>query len=666
MAAQFTLPENKKQAAEVIHRLVELGKSKRNPISVRWWLTNAYLQGYRDFSNIDYTGGTVSVSYMDESGILRFKLEDIVSMYQAQIGRLMSLNLSPAVSQLNFSLDGMRKTAIAQVVLNEAFSEDKVRRLALDLYPPLLMYGTIGLGLWIESEDSMGIEVIPPWELMPIPIDVSGPHDVRGLIRVRYVPVEWIKGLTQTPGRKSEAYKKVDFKSIPSGQIPISGDAAGEGLLSMTSAGGGFFVKATDAPPDDMKGRRKKKDKDETNKNITQLVEVWTETSDHYLSDYAIYAGMSNYVELYRNDHSADKYHMPIRTVRDVVVGGFWGRSYVEQLMPVNQEIEYGLSSMFQAMSDYDLYGIQLWPTSLGNPVEAERGQDGIKRVRYEPDYSTPEVKPENIMPNKSQLPHVQGVKIGLEILDRIANQPTEMMRGNAPGRVDSAAGLGALYEASGIPLSPTAKNIAEGVSGVYRAMLRILKDIWTDQKVVNITKLDDTMAGISLDAQTGTINLAQNAIPFPDEVSVTVASEVPVSKEQQKFELKEALAQGRITLQEYSFEVRRKGLDLPVGLEREWHNYRRAMLENILLFGDGEVPGSVIVSDRDIHRIHLDILDAFMARPEFYAASSAVRDSFVKHYEEHRSQLGGYPGQLEYPEEAAEDMLEQTGPTLV
>jgi len=133
------------------------------------------------------------------------------------------------------------------------------------------------------------------------------------------------------------------------------------------------------------------------------------------------------------------------------------------------------------------------------------------------------------------------------------------------------------------------------------------------------------------------------------------VASEIPISKEQQKMELKEALKDGTLTLDEYSFKVREMGLTSPVGNEIAWQNYRRAKLENLALFGDGESPGKVIVSERDMHLVHQSVLRAFMARPEFFAASQAVRDKFVEHDEEHNVGLGIMPEGMPPMEEAAE-----------
>ncbi|KKN93455.1 hypothetical protein LCGC14_0198880 [marine sediment metagenome] len=129
--------------------------------------------------------------------------------------------------------------------------------------------------------------------------------------------------------------------------------------------------------------------------------------------------------------------------------------------------------------------------------------------------------------------------------------------------------------------------------------------------------------------------------------------------KEQQKLEVKESLEKGYITLDEFSFQVREKGLNIPVGNETAWQNYRRAKLENLTLFGDGEKPGEIKVSERDMHLVHKSVLDAFMARPEFYAASVAVRDVFIKHYDEHNVGLGILPEGMEPMEDAAELEME-------
>jgi hypothetical protein len=248
-----------------------------------------------------------------------------------------------------------------------------------------------------------------------------------------------------------------------------------------------------------------------------------------------------------------------------------------------------------------------------------------------------------------------QIAKFGAEVQNQIANQPQELMGGGAPGRVDSAQGLGFLYETSNVPLTPTAKSLARAFADCYRVALDITRGLWGNEKVLDLTHLDDAIAGVKIDPQTGRLALTDNAIPHPDEVIVNVASAVPRSKEQMKLELKDALATGKITLTEYNIAARKESLDLPVGNEQEWQNYRRATLENIMLFGDGQQPGEVIVADHDMHEVHLMVMKPFMARPEYFLAHPKVREAFKQHHDEHMAGLGVTPEGMPLMDEAAE-----------
>lgn len=666
MPSKFALPKDKTQREEVVSKIYHEGKSNRSIEQIRWWLSVLYMQGYREFTNINYQNGTVSVSYMDESGILKFRYEEILAKYQAQLGRLLALDISPQVRRKGVSLDGMRKASIAQVVLNDSLPEDKINEYKMDLMPALLHYGTVGAGLWYESDDEQGLELIPPWQLFPIPVNVAGPHEVKGLLRVRPVPVSWIESLSILDRKGKRAVKDAESQKIAAQRLPIDLETLGDGLSPVSAAGGGGFFLRSDMMTAGNTRMGKGGKKDETLTDITMLVEMWLETSDGYLAEYGIYAGMDKLKELHMKDHTQEKYPLPVRVIRDITVASFWGRSTVDMLMPLNNEQEMALSSLFQAVADFDLYGFLMWPGTMGVPAEAERGQDGIKKLVFEPDYSCPDLKPFQIQPTKLVKPQIDAATIASGLMDKMAQIPSKLMSGEAPGRVDSASALGYLGEMSTIPLSPTAKSIAVGMAGVFRSLLRLLKDRWSDQKVVGITNLDDSLAGIVLDTESGGMHLGKNAIPYPDEVSVTVASEIPVSREQQKAELKEALKDGRINIDEFNRKVRILGLDIPVGDEIGWQNYRRAMLENILLFGDGQTPGTVTVSPNDLHRVHEEVLLAFMARPEFYLANNAVIQKFEEHLKEHQAGRGQMPEQLPYMEDTAAATLGMPVPGMM
>jgi hypothetical protein len=253
----------------------------------------------------------------------------------------------------------------------------------------------------------------------------------------------------------------------------------------------------------------------------------------------------------------------------------------------------------------------------------------------------------------------VKMLDLAKSMLDELANQPTALMSGDAPGRVDSSAGLGMLMETSNTPLSPPAADLAGAVIGCYKYILDTIRKTWTTQDTLIVTQLDDAIAGISFDPASGEITIPENAIPSPQEVKMSVVSQTPRSPQEQKMALQEALQTQVITPSEYRIMVRKKGLDLPVGNELEWQNYRRAVYENIQLFSDGETPGKIIVTDQDLHILHLEVLKAFMASPEFLSASVPVREAFNKHHQMHEAGLGKFPEGMDYAEDAADQQVQ-------
>ena len=656
MAYELALPKDKEQREAALVEIIATGERIRKPKEVQWWLAHHYLQGARDFTNIDYNNGTLDVNYINEDGVLRFRYDEIVSKFQAQIGRLMQIDLAPRVQRKSIGLEDLKKASIAQVVLDSVFPTSKVEQIKLNSFPPMTKYGAIGLVLWSEEEE-IGIDVVMPWELVPIPPTSLEAKDVRGIARVRVVPLDWVKQLSITPSSTSKIWGQVEKSTVPIGSIPAeSGNRFSTFGETLNIAEGSF-----------TKGLFGKKKTDQTHVDMVRLVEVWVKTSAGYLSRYEMVAGKKI---VYSNDYSKGRIHMPISVCNDIKTGDFWGRSFVSTQIPLNTEIEYTLGSLFQNVQDLDTYGILCIPSTLGIPPQVIRSSDGVKTIQYNPDYTAPDLKPFTIAPFKTGNFPVEVIKVGASLADKSANQPTEMMKGMAPGRVDSQAGLGFLYETSNIGLAPTAGDIAQAMANCYRAALDVIAmGAWSPDKLVQITMLDDSLAGIQLDSKTGSMSLAQNILPSPDEVSVSVRSMLPKSKEQEKMELMKALEIGSIDMFEYRTEVRKRGIELPVGNESEWQNYRRAMLENLILFGDGIKTGQVIFDVNDNHEVHLRVLQAFMARPEFYQADAEVRDAFKKHYEAHLMAMGqSMPDQMPYPEDAAaeaqmqEQMMGQQG----
>jgi hypothetical protein len=648
MAYELQLPKDITQREQSVNTLLNTSRTSRRISEVNWWIAHHYLQGARNFDMVDFEKGRVDVSYFNDRGALEFRYDDVVRKFQNQVGRLMQIDLSPAVSKKSIGLEDLRKASIAQAVLSYVLGPREIDALAEMSFGPLTKYGVVGLAVWMDSNDphDIGIEVVMPWELLPLPPSVIETGDVRGIARERTVPVDWLKELGDTPGKGAAVWTEMEKKMVGAGNIPTGSDTrfmTFQETLSPQSLSTKEYK--------NMAGSASGK-KNELEVEVTQFQEIWLKDSSGFLKDYYMYAGGR---ELFHKDWSKARLPMPIAVVHDIDTGGFWGRSFVSLQLPLNMELENSIGKMFQNVEDVDAYGMVAMPTTMGAELDNIRASQGVRFLMYEPDYTVPNLKPEGLPVAKFGDQAVKAINAGLALSDKMALQPTEMLGGGAPGRVDSQSGLGFLYEVSNVPLTPTSRSINRAVSDCYRAILKLVKLTWTGADVVGITMLDDALAGIVLDDKAGTMNLTKNAVPDPSEVEITVKSMIPRSREQEKAELKDALALGAIDIMEYRIEVRKRGLGVPVGNEAEWQNYRRAMMENLILFGDGQTPGTVTVDEDDMHPVHIRVLQAFRARPEYYAASQAIRDKFKKHYDAHLQGLGTLPEGAPYPEDAAE-----------
>ena len=236
----------------------------------------------------------------------------------------------------------------------------------------------------------------------------------------------------------------------------------------------------------------------------------------------------------------------------------------------------------------------------------------------------------------------------------------SEMFQGQAPGRVDSAEALGFLHEVGSIPLGSVAMSIANAYRVIYRAMLGMAREKWPADALARLTGLDLNLVGVVIDPATGKLVLDKNAVPHPTQVKITIKASSPSSPQQRKMEMTQLRQLGIIeTNRDFRILARVEGLNFPLANRAEFENYRKAVLNVILLFGDGKSPaepGTVIVKESvDNPEIHLGVLLDFMSRPEFMLASKPIRAQFAELQQQYLTVLGQqYPPQLPYPEQAA------------
>lgn len=660
-------PTETADAESTYKHLLDRGIALRNPHKTQWGNTSLYCRGLRARRTLNYREGTAKASYTDATGHTMFVYEEVLAKYAMQKGRLLGLDLSPRVVRRNDSLDGQRDAATVQAVLNHLFPSHRVEQIKRAILQPFLFYGTVGLSLWEDAEDtkSQDIHLIPPWQILPVPTKVTHPSAARGLIVHKQMAVEEIKRQYRNMKLRKNALSEAE--TISENRADVSENADAGALIGEVEIGDWFS---------DYERTARSHQKNGADKGRTDRVEVahlgtvylWDERG--YMTERLVFVGSKL---LARDSYWQTRTYKQVTTVHDIDVGGFFSRSWMELQIPINSEMEGAIGNTFQNVKTFDNYGVTLVPTNFGlnNHALMTPQPGGPKYMPYEWDSLSPGGQNiQQLRPFTSGNFATQAVQLGIAISDRLAKQPP-MLSGDAPGRVDSASALGTLLESGNTPIAPSAIALAHGFGEMYQAVTCRAGQTLTVGETIAVTMMDDSLVGIVYDAGKGTIALSDSGVPHPDKVEITVRSMAPVSKQQQKLELQQHLQLGVIDAMEYRIKARLMNLEIPVGNNIEWENYVKARVENALLFHDGKtVPqgaeeqvGVLFSREADMHEVHLRVHRELVASIKFSLASPEVRKRILNHIRLHLEDgLGRIPAQMPLLEDAAleSQMMEQ------
>jgi len=644
---------------DATNMLEEQAKKYRRPLRVGWRYDLWWLRGIRKF-RVMWSTGEVGVTYQNDRGELQIRYEDVLVKRQRELGRLMQIDVRPAVKPKGTGLDALRKSSIAQVILDYLESQLNGEEIKGALIQNLVDFGTGGLGVWVQDSVHLGasptIEVIPPWELLFIPTEPSSSNDINGVVRDRWVSFDWlksIKSLRLADGADGEAQMMIRTLG-PGGRLPGDADPTHTNTVGATA---GTHKETQQAAANDNKQK--------TYTKWAYLREYWIQGEYDRVARYIVKVG--DWIALdveFPQAGDTECPVMPVSIARYYDTGAY-GRSFVSPLVPINRQQEKMVGNLFQNIIDLDLYGLKLLPTTAGIKRDALKNWGRLRYLFVEPDWNAPgRVTVDSLTPtNMGDFP-AKIIEMSHGMMDRLSRE-SDLWSGNAPGRVDNSKTIGILYETSSIPMVPVTSSISNAYARVYKAMLQEAAKMLKSPEASNTIKLltlDDAIAGVVIDPATGQMRLDDsNPIPSPSEVTLDVRERLPKFKEKDRQELQEQyMAMGPkgsmdMNFVDYLVEMLRRGIDIPAGNRGKVENIRTAWLENLILFGDGITPGTILQNEEyDDHMIHLQILTDFMARPEWRLASDAVRAKFLIHKQFHMMALGSWPATVPNPENLA------------
>ncbi|KPL13124.1 hypothetical protein AMJ85_00255 [candidate division BRC1 bacterium SM23_51] len=678
------LPDDEDHLAESLDMELTAAESEMGLNLTSWRIIDGYLRGARRFTTLDRYAGRVQTGYEHLRGDVLFRYEDIVRRYLVEVGRWLRSDISPKVGRRGESLGDMRNAAIANAVLNARVAGINLDRLKTALTVPFVKYGIVGIAHY-EMPDPMHpdhVEVVPPRQLRFLPAFAEGCESIQGIARKRWMPYEWVRNHVQ-------ARWNINLDSLYDVESDLLGIRVGWGsqppghsLLTETMGGayGRYLQDANVLTPANPRlgggridvgipldsGRANElRDIDVQGRYYVPMEEIYPYMDDAtYTARYILKIGRKI---VYQDDYETvgRRIVCPLQAARYTDTGASFSRGFVAPLIPANDQFEKVIASVARNLRELDLFGTTYVSGNMHIDVKSlNKPGPRPKFEKYNVDPLAPNAQPFSIQPkNPGLLPVNFGVFLK-QVTDSLAGQGP-FYEGQAAGRDIGAAGHGFLFNTGNIGLGLPSANLADSMAAIYSRMLQSAREELREGETIKLATIDENLAGVVFNPETGSLELAQNPIPQPWEVKVDVKDRVPADPDVRKRELAEHHAAGLLgsTPEEaylnYWLAVFEENLDVPGGPKDLYETWRKAIWQIILLFNDGKEPGPV---EFDEHvqdpGVHLIALKRFMSKIEFSLASDEVQQEFVLWKEALERMTGTYPMGLPPPEDVAAEAM--------
>jgi hypothetical protein len=667
--ARLELPKKSKDTRDLVDAIdMEMAQADQEAMVnvVSWKILDAYLNGARRFKIIDRLSGNLSIALENAKGELSFRYEEVVSQYLTEVGRYLKMDVFPAAGMVGEGLGAMRDAAIAHAVLGGLGSKlplDLVKRRTII---PFLKYGTVGL---VHSETGREdhpdmYDIVHPRQLRGLPAWVDGLENLYAIARTRWVPLEWVRkrlldvyDITAKFDPVSEGKaEEVQWGTTPPGitTMDLQGSSAGGKVASVQMKD---LVGMNISSRDQVRGSKKMKERDGRFYVPLEEICVLDDTGED-LARYIMKIG--DYVPVDLDfEEAGERTILPLHIARHTDTGRFFARGFLARLVPFNNEVEKLLASLFKNMAELDMFGTLMVPGSSGIDFKRWRTGPRPRIEKWEPDPTAPTLHPIQVHPHNTGPLPAKIADFATQKQQAMANQGPYYM-GETSGRVDSAAGLGFLFNTGNISMGLPANGLADAFAGVHSRMLQAARDRTGAEDMVELAVLDDAIAGVIIDPDSGQISLAQNPIPQPWKVKVDIKDRTPRDRDIRKQELLMLYERGLVDPTRFWITALEENLDFPGAPKEIWETWRKAIWQIILLFQDGKTPGSLVIGEHTQDPdIQLMPLQKFMNRIEFSLATPEVKEEFEK-WKLSLENLAGrsYPSDMAPPEDLAAQEL--------
>lgn len=610
-----------------------------------WLLAYYYLQGYRRFSVFDPVAGNVVAHYLgSENGTdkdatkLSYQSQELLVALDRVTSQLASGDLRPRILRGGNSLRAFRDRAVTQVIDDALFSDDQIEKEKTKFLHLFATLGSCGIQGHIEDHPVVGlsadIEVIHPMELMPFPSLTLDYTKQRGLVRQRYVPLEF---LVDKFGRRI----KSNVESLEYYEVQAGSPLDVTGGISSTIGGVKYISERTGNALTNSKSMME----------VVKVRELWLDGHRDTCSRYVVCSGDYMIEDL---DLSRDEAYCPIGFARFMENGTFHGVGLFDVLFSISRKLEKLLQSLFVNVESSDKYGVIVMPQGAWNERAALRDVGhGLRVLPYMPDPGAESFRPFAIQPyNSGDFP------------GKVAQMTKQLMDGMSPwqdllrekGRVDSQVGLAFLDEKIRQAMTSPTRGVQQAFGSMYRgATNEAIGKMILSPRAIPVTHLTLDLAGAVIDPDENTVSFTQspegrNSIPDISRLTFTVRDVNPSSayaRKEEMFRLAEMRTkmEGRGDWTAFVITSITEGIDITYYTDEEKAAVETVILNILTLYGDGEEPAGPVILTPHVARpdIQIRILQAFMSGPYMRKASVFVQNDFATYLDT----LKGYMGMI-------------------
>lgn len=609
------LPKNKEALAKIIDQHAEREEARLQYRHTMWLLSWYYLNGARRFDVFDPEIGRLQPHFLDEEGNMEFQSQELLSAIDRVSSRLASMDLMPRVSREGMSLAGIRERSVAQILLDSLVSKNQVNQVATKFAHLLTTLGSCGIAGHVVDGQTVGmvadLEVVHPREIFPFPSLGSDYTKTSGIMRQRTVPISYLK----------EVFGKKVLSNLDS--MDYWEQTAGEHLTDGSELEGGINYNDGSGP-----GNASSKNKEII--GVVKIRELWTFGTGELVDRYVVTSG--DYVISDQSFEGLEVY-CPIGFSRFMENGTFHGAGLFDLLFSISREMEKLLKSLFNNVRDIDRYGVLVMPQGQFNERALLRDVGkGLRVMPFEPDPVSENFKPFSINPQTAGDIPGKTAAYAKELLDGI-NPVRDLI--SEKGRVDSAAGLNFLDEETNKTMTTPTRAMENAFGQCYRALLSAASKIVSmSPRAIPVSYLTLDLAGARIDPEQGTVSFENNnPIPSLTNLHFSVRQLNPKSNVARKQEAMEMLKAGLTDPDGLKLFSLKEGLDFALWLDEEKSAYEAVVRNCLLLYGDGESPGEVVLTPHTARPdFQMRVLTSFLTSPTMSMASPQVQDEFMKY----------------------------------